>query len=87
MAKGSHGGWDGLPPEKRVCVGCGEKLTLRPPKGTPQSEYHRWALVFQEYPERRVWHHDCRDKVPSLTPHPTSGSTLPAHPQVMTSKG
>jgi hypothetical protein len=63
MPKGSHGGWDGLEKHLRVCAGCGEHLTLNPPKGTPQSELYRWALVFQEFPVRRVWHHHCRDKV------------------------
>ena len=63
MAKGSHGGWDGLEKEKRVCAGCGEKLTLAPPKGYtgPLADWH---LTFQEYPQRRVWHHACRGKVP-----------------------
>jgi hypothetical protein len=33
MAAPSRSGWHGLAPEKRVCAGCGKKLTLLEPGG------------------------------------------------------
>jgi hypothetical protein len=47
MAKGSHQGWFGLPPERRYCCHCGGKLTLK------QSILVSWQ-------KQLAWHTDCR---------------------------
>lgn len=51
MAAGSHSGWNGLEPAKRVCGVCGERLTLR---------MHLWI---QEYPVRVAFHAACRTSI------------------------
>jgi len=62
VAKGSQTGWFGLEPHLRFCAGCGQKMTLAPPKGHvgPLDDWHQ---VHQEFPQRAVWHARCyRDR-------------------------
>ena len=48
MADKSNSGWQGMPPEKRLCAGCGERLTLKTAGG----------LWFDEM-RGVVFHHAC----------------------------
>lgn len=50
MAQGSHGTWDGIPPDKRVCAGCGAKIRIT--KDAP--------LHFDTF-KQEVWHVACQD--------------------------
>lgn len=50
MAKGSNAGWHGLPREKRFCLHCGVKLTLKTPGG-------QWR--YEGPGEPYAAHHDC----------------------------
>lgn len=47
MGKGDTSPWSGYPPEKRFCVGCGEKLTLK-------------MSLWLDAMRGQAWHHECR---------------------------
>lgn len=44
MPEPSRAGWFGLPPERRFCAFCGEKVVLQQPGGLWHSDWH--GLVF-----------------------------------------